>query len=93
MLPFVQVTPEAAAAAAANKALGGGLEGPAAMAAARAAALGARAAREGYGKLGGVSEHIKALREHVTLPLKVRLCLPTMLASVYSEQHKSDNTA
>ncbi|EIE21729.1 nuclear AAA ATPase [Coccomyxa subellipsoidea C-169] len=40
------------------------------MAAARAAALGARAAWEGYGKLGGVSEHIKALREHVTLPLK-----------------------
>ncbi|BDA47155.1 probable ATPase family protein 2 homolog at C-terminar half [Coccomyxa sp. Obi] len=78
--PTPQVSPEDAAAAAADKSLGGGLQGPAATAAARAAALGAKAAREGYSKLGGVSEHIKSLREHVTLPLKApqvfeRLCL------------------
>lgn len=70
----MQVSAETAAAAAADKALGGGLQGPAALAARRAAALGERAARGGYGKLGGVSEHTKALREHVTLPLKVCTC-------------------
>ncbi|CAL8471781.1 g11323 [Coccomyxa elongata] len=79
-IPTPQVSLEAAAAAAADKALGGGLQGPAATAAARAAALGARAARDGYSKLGGVSEYIKSLQEHVTLPLKAphvfqRLCL------------------
>lgn len=71
-LDSMQVSPEAAATVAADKALGGGLKGAAATAAARAAALGAKAAREGYSKLGGVSEHIKLLQQHVTLPLKVR---------------------
>ncbi len=68
----MQVSCKDAAAAAADKALGGGLQGPAATAAARAATLGAQAARDGYRKLGGVSEHIKSLQEYVTLPLKVR---------------------
>lgn len=70
-LTSVQVSVEAAAATAAHSALGGGPEGVAAVAAARAASLGARAASDGYSRLGGVSEHIKALREHVALPLKV----------------------
>ena len=42
----------------------------------RAAALGQAALRHGFAGLGGMSEHIRALREHVALPLKARLsCL------------------
>ena len=59
-----------AAAVAAAKAVGGGPAGPAAVAAKRAALLGAAALQRGCSGLGGVAEHMTALREHVALPLQ-----------------------
>lgn len=70
---------EASSAAAAAKAVGGGLDGPAAVAARRAALLGQAAVRRGFGGLGGVGEHIRALREHVALPLRVWPCFAAFL--------------
>ena len=73
---------EEAAAAAAAAAVGGGLEGPAAVAARRAAALGQAALRHGFAGLGGVSEQIRALREHVALPLQACLLCPILLSCI-----------
>ncbi|DBA80088.1 TPA: hypothetical protein ACH3X2_007576 [Trebouxia sp. C0005] len=67
--PERDIVAEARAAAAASDEEEG-VEGAAARAAARAASLGLAAASTGYASLGGVDDHVKALRELVTLPLK-----------------------
>ncbi|KAL0025898.1 hypothetical protein WJX77_000494 [Trebouxia sp. C0004] len=67
--PERDIVAEARAAAAASDEEEG-MEGAAARAAARAASLGLAAASTGYASLGGVDDHVKALRELVTLPLK-----------------------
>ena len=61
-----------AAAVAAIEAVGGGADGPAAVAARRAAQLGAAALQRGFEDMGGLADHIRTLREHVALPLKAR---------------------
>ncbi|KAL0050804.1 hypothetical protein WJX82_007459 [Trebouxia sp. C0006] len=67
--PERDIVAEARAAAAASDEEEG-MEGVAAQAAARAASLGLAAASTGYASLGGVDDHVKALRQLVTLPLK-----------------------
>lgn len=51
--------------------IAGGTSGAAAVAAGRAAALGAAASSRGYSSLGGISEQKEELRKLVTLPLQV----------------------
>lgn len=61
------------AAEAAAEAVGGGPEGPAALAALRAAQMGMLALKgEGLESLGGLSSQVEALRKLVLLPVRVK---------------------
>ena len=77
----------AQAAAAAAQSIGGGEDGPAAIAACAAAVAGLAAKGEGFSALGGVADQVQQLRDLVGLPLQVKVPRTTSCATATAQLH------